>query len=271
MDRTDITFNDLKDRQKERARRRQQLRARRESERRPGWITRRRLDRAANGIEGQPVCSRRQDRILVDTGLWATWIHEASRAFDRCPGLGILDEKPLPDEGLGIEAGRRILDLAASGASLEEVVELLRNAREALGPWQSDRGASPLAEADTELGIWMFFRQLHRYWTGSSWEPPLIRKAGKSRVLAAGVTESPPRRSARRATPRLSQGCRRVLDVLSGDAMSAKEIATAIIGNPRRASTVRYWISQLRKAGIAIETDQYRGYWLLSDPPVANA
>ena len=264
MDRTDSTFSDLKDRQNERARRRQRLRARRESERRPGWITRRRLDRAANGIEGQPVGSVRQSRVLIASAEWAPHIRGAARAFRHCPGLDVLDERPLPDHGLGFEAGRRIFELAAQGASVETITMHLEEARLALGPWGGEwEDASP-STSDSEVGIWGFFRQLHRYWSGRRWNPPLPRRIVSGSRKAHREPLAPHPFDPAKAAKALSEGSRRMLAALSDEYVSSRVLAQRLCSGSDLVGTVRSWAAQIRKAGFPIESKRGKGYRLRS-------
>jgi biotin operon repressor len=261
------TFHDLATRRDARLQRRRQELAQWESRRRPAVVTRLRLDRAAYGVGSSPIGCTRTERVEIDTLTWAGLIHSASRAFARCPGLEALEKRPLPDVGFGIEAGIRILRLAASGASREAVTQALHEARQALGAWEERGDRGGLSPADTETGIWILFKQLHRYWTGSRWEPPLRRPA-KAKVLNGDNPSTPrPRASQKKAKPLFSQRQEQVLDALRAKPMTQKELASMFLGDPLRTSTVGSWIHRLRKMGVDIRSDRGHGYWLPENPP----
>ena len=262
-----VEFDDLK----------QQCVALRECERReearlrrslaPGMVTLARVKLAAYGRDSNPIGSARQSRILVDSTTWAPLIRAAARAFRRCPGLTILDVHPLPDVGCGFVAGRRVLEFASTASSAVAVAAYLDAARKALGPWTGEwRGNFPRTE-NCEVGIWDFFRQLHRYWTGSSWQPPVVPPRARPGIQSIAQSAALASQGSDPEFVRLSRSSQAVLDSLRGECLSAKEIAMKLRGNPRRAGSVRYSISQLRAAGIRVEHDRALGYWLPSEPP----
>jgi hypothetical protein len=135
----------------------------------PGRTTSQLLARAAHGTDEQPVADHHRDQILIDSPTWAVWIVAAAQAFAICPGFEILEQRPLPDVGAGIEAGKHVFQLARE-ASVEQVAAAIDNLRARLG-----RPTDELAAADTEseTGLLAYFRQLDRFWDGVAWSPPL--------------------------------------------------------------------------------------------------
>lgn len=174
------------------AERRQQIEKANEQRRKevePKLETDRCLRLAAWGDENKPAGSLLGDRITVDNRTWAKWIVDAARAWKTHPGAAALNEQPLPDQGLGIEAARRIFNLAIAGEPASRIATELRQARETLGPWN---GSIPLP--DTEVGILAFFRQLYRYYDGSNWNPPRLRvrenaSTPKPPLVTSGLVE----------------------------------------------------------------------------------
>lgn len=202
------------------------------------------LKRAAQGVQGNPVYSVRRDIILVDTPSWAQWILEVGKIFPKEIKLNKLESLGLPDNGLGIDAGFHLLQLARKGKSVESISKTLAQLRKTLGPWKDISPYPNIKCADSELGIASFFRQLQRYFDGESWSPPLLRPHKKS------------------FTPSKNQQA--ILDIIAEHPTPAKNLAAEILGSPKKESLIRSYVLRLRKVGYDIETIPGQGYKLLS-------
>lgn len=99
-------------------------------------------------------------------------ICELGRAWAEHPGANIHNEKAIPDAGLGVEQGYRLLDMAVSGATENEIEDTLARVREALMS-VPDVPEFVARMEDYEIGVWIFFKQLARFYDGVDWLPPL--------------------------------------------------------------------------------------------------
>jgi len=114
------------------------------------------------------------DGIVATDSLFAERLKKVAVAWAVCPGLHVFVEQPLPDKGLGYDVGHTLLKLGAGKVTIAELAKEWRSVREVLGPY---RGWSPtLPRADTEAGAFGFYRQLDRFFDGTTWSPPITAK-----------------------------------------------------------------------------------------------
>ena len=167
----DPFFRDLQKRAQEKQLNRQrELAAMAKLERRVHRM-RRLLHLAAHGTPEHPVSDRREEKILIDSRRWALHILRLARAWRICVGRNALQDKPLPDEGLGYEAAERIFVTAVNGSTEQEIARALEAARASLGEYEGDIfPVVPLRDSQQPLAG--FFRQLARYHNGYEWSPP---------------------------------------------------------------------------------------------------
>lgn len=137
---------------------------------RPAIETRDALKLVALGTDSEPTGPWPTSSIDVDIATWSGWIVDLGRAWAKYPGIDALDEKPIPDKGPGIDAGRRILARACEGITARALQREIELARDALGPWM--KGEEDIRAS--EVGILAFFRQLNRHFAGCVWNPPRL-------------------------------------------------------------------------------------------------
>ena len=106
-----------------------------------------------------------------ETHTWAARVKKLGDVWSRFPGADSHNRAALPDVGIGIEAGYRILDRACQSVSVDLLAEEILKTRMVLSG--GDLSSSDVNPMDYETGIWVFFRQLDRYYDGANWVPPL--------------------------------------------------------------------------------------------------
>lgn len=137
-----------------------------------GGITKRRLGKVADGLPGAPVGSAGASRIDISSRIWARLIVRAACAFDSLPGFAALKKHPIPDTQYGIRAGERIFVFANRTRDVEKVAKEIDLARKSLGQYPSERARGN--SADYDYGIWLYFRQLDRFFDGVNWRPSRV-------------------------------------------------------------------------------------------------
>jgi hypothetical protein len=142
---------------------------------------------AARGTKDRPThdpFDENPREVLISSQEWAPLIADAAAAWSVWPGAKVLDEKPIPDAGAGVEAAERIWKRTIDGAPVKTVLKLLKAARGALGKWDGKGD-----HRDSELGILTFFKQLNQY-LGNEWRPPHGKRNPRpvSPMAASGTT-----------------------------------------------------------------------------------
>lgn len=169
----------------------------------PGLRTKEALYALLHGLPEAPTTDLNRDRILISDDRLADLVMAVATAWKACPGLDVLVRQPLPDVGIGYEAGHELLKKAAAGSlSVAEMAEECRAAREALGPYLG--WGSLVPPGDTEAGLIGFFSQLDHYFDGRSWAPPAFAATDPNPAAQAPSLNpsAAPRRDASKPTRR---------------------------------------------------------------------
>ncbi len=154
------------------------------------------LTRAGFGTKKYPILPKQigpryRGDLEAQEDKWAYWICVAAKAWNEVLGMKILEQKPIPDTGLGFEVARAIFLEAAGGESTQHIEQHLRAARKALGRWDRD----PRSLCESELALAVYFRQLLRFLGPQGWAPPVVRnKSGEGAPQApAGQKDAVPK------------------------------------------------------------------------------
>jgi len=185
-------WTSLKERSEKRRSERIEALKRAEEAAQPGRRTKQAASLAA-GTNEKPVGNVFTDVITIGSTEWASRIVSLAQAWRTYPGFTVLRKRPIPDRGLGIRAALRIFNQAAKGGrSATDIARDIDTIRASLGPWR-DADEGP-CQSDTEVGLWIFFRQLDRFFDGDSWSPPPRQRSTAPRdaiAAPAAVVELP--------------------------------------------------------------------------------
>ncbi len=136
--------------------------------------TRLKVREAANkvvrSLPETPIKQSDSGTLQKESMRFAMALWELGSLWSQYPGPNAHNERAIPDEGLGIESGYRLLDLACTGAVMTTLKRSIIRFRSVLGEHNEHQRSNP---ADFEDGIWDFFRQIARFFDGEAWVPPL--------------------------------------------------------------------------------------------------
>lgn len=124
--------------------------------------------------------SAEESRILRSAAELATALVEVGHAMNQFFGRHRVVEEILDQElrnrkqpsRLGVVAGKRLLALARTGSSAENLAKLVDEAREQLGPWPGDFNDQGLSPVECEPGILSYFREVQYFVESSEWQEP---------------------------------------------------------------------------------------------------
>ncbi|MCC6673515.1 MAG: hypothetical protein IT458_20825 [Planctomycetes bacterium] len=110
---------------------------------------------------------KRLDRSSTDL---AGSIARLAQAFAKFFGRHRIERRLQPYEGYGVQAGKRIFELARDGVSIKQLAIQIDGARQELGAWAGEGNAEGRRQRDSEVGILFYFNDLEQWFVAERWQ-----------------------------------------------------------------------------------------------------